>query len=38
MQILSDLGIHKMKILSSNAQKITGLKGRGLEIIASEAF
>jgi len=32
-QILSDLGIKKIKLLTNNPKKIIGLKGYGLEII-----
>ncbi len=31
-QILSDLGIHKMKLMTNNPQKIVGLEGYGIEI------
>lgn len=31
-QILLDLGVHKMKLLTNNPRKIVGLKGYGLEI------
>ncbi|OLN22507.1 bifunctional 3,4-dihydroxy-2-butanone 4-phosphate synthase/GTP cyclohydrolase II [Domibacillus antri] len=32
-QILQDLGISKMKLLTNNPRKITGLKGYGIDII-----
>lgn len=32
-QILVDLGIHKIRLLTNNPKKIVGLKGHGLEII-----
>lgn len=32
-QILRDLGIHKMRLMSNNPQKRTGLVGYGLEIV-----
>ncbi len=32
-QILKDLGIHKMKILTNNPKKVVGLEGYGLEIV-----
>ncbi|HZG71409.1 MAG TPA: bifunctional 3,4-dihydroxy-2-butanone-4-phosphate synthase/GTP cyclohydrolase II [Chondromyces sp.] len=32
-QILRDLGIKKMKLLTNNPRKITGLKGYGLEVV-----
>lgn len=32
-QILRDLGITKMKLLTNNPRKITGLKGYGLEVL-----
>jgi 3,4-dihydroxy 2-butanone 4-phosphate synthase/GTP cyclohydrolase II len=31
-QILSDLGVHKMKLMTNNPQKIVGLEGYGIEI------
>eukprot|EP01156_Anaeramoeba_ignava_P002529 Anaeramoba_ignava/a218650_23.p1 GENE.a218650_23~~a218650_23.p1 ORF type:complete len:404 (-),score=87.80 a218650_23:1019-2230(-) len=31
-QILSDLGIHKMRLMTNNPQKIIGLEGYGIEI------
>ena len=31
-QILSDLGIHKIRLITNNPRKIAGLKGYGLEI------
>ena len=31
-QILNDLGVRKMKLLTNNPKKLTGLKGYGLEI------
>ncbi len=32
-QILSDLGIHKIRLLTNNPKKIVGLKGYGLEVV-----
>jgi len=32
-QILSDLGIKKIKLLTNNPKKIVGLEGYGLEIV-----
>ncbi|MFC5714134.1 bifunctional 3,4-dihydroxy-2-butanone-4-phosphate synthase/GTP cyclohydrolase II [Thalassorhabdus alkalitolerans] len=32
-QVLRDLGISKMKLLTNNPRKITGLKGYGLEVV-----
>ncbi|RBW70359.1 bifunctional 3,4-dihydroxy-2-butanone-4-phosphate synthase/GTP cyclohydrolase II [Bacillus taeanensis] len=32
-QILKDLGVTKMKLLTNNPRKITGLKGYGLEVV-----
>jgi 3,4-dihydroxy 2-butanone 4-phosphate synthase/GTP cyclohydrolase II len=32
-QILRDLGVHKMKLMSNNPRKRTGLIGYGLEIV-----
>ncbi|MDZ7764646.1 MAG: GTP cyclohydrolase II [Melioribacteraceae bacterium] len=32
-QILKDLGIKKIRLLTNNPQKIIGLKGHGLEIV-----
>jgi 3,4-dihydroxy 2-butanone 4-phosphate synthase/GTP cyclohydrolase II len=32
-QILRDLGIKKMKLLTNNPRKITGLKGYDLEVV-----
>ncbi|SEN20330.1 bifunctional 3,4-dihydroxy-2-butanone-4-phosphate synthase/GTP cyclohydrolase II [Lihuaxuella thermophila] len=32
-QILRDLGVRKMRLLTNNPRKITGLKGYGLEIV-----
>jgi 3,4-dihydroxy 2-butanone 4-phosphate synthase/GTP cyclohydrolase II len=32
-QILSDLGVKKMRLLTNNPHKMTGLKGYGLEIV-----
>lgn len=31
-QILSDLGVHKMRLMTNNPQKIIGLEGYGIEI------
>ena len=33
-QILADLGVHEMRLLTNNPKKITGLEGFGLRIIA----
>ncbi len=32
-QILLDLGVHKIKLLTNNPKKVVGLKGYGLEIV-----
>jgi 3,4-dihydroxy 2-butanone 4-phosphate synthase/GTP cyclohydrolase II len=32
-QILQDLGVHKMRLLTNNPKKIVGLEGYGLEIV-----
>jgi 3,4-dihydroxy 2-butanone 4-phosphate synthase / GTP cyclohydrolase II len=32
-QILSDLGIHKIRLITNNPRKIAGLKGYGLEVV-----
>jgi len=32
-QILSELGVHKLRLLTNNPKKIVGLKGYGLEIV-----
>jgi 3,4-dihydroxy 2-butanone 4-phosphate synthase/GTP cyclohydrolase II len=32
-QILVDLGIHKIRLLTNNPKKIVGLRGYGLEIV-----
>lgn len=32
-QILKDLGVTKMRLLTNNPRKITGLKGHGLEVV-----
>ena len=37
-QILRDLGIHKIKLMSNNPQKRTGLMGYGLEIVDNIAL
>jgi 3,4-dihydroxy 2-butanone 4-phosphate synthase / GTP cyclohydrolase II len=37
-QILRDLGIHKIKLMSNNPQKRTGLMGYGLEIVNNIAL
>ncbi len=34
-QILNDLGVHKMKLMTNNPKKRTGLMGYGLEIVAN---
>jgi 3,4-dihydroxy 2-butanone 4-phosphate synthase/GTP cyclohydrolase II len=33
-QILNDLGVHKMRLITNNPRKIAGLKGFGLEVVA----
>ena len=33
-QILSDLGVHKIRLLTNNPRKMVGLSGHGLEIVA----
>ena len=35
-QILSDLGLHKIKLLTNNPKKLAGLNGYGLEVIGRE--
>jgi 3,4-dihydroxy 2-butanone 4-phosphate synthase/GTP cyclohydrolase II len=35
-QILRDLGLHKIRLLTNNPRKIAGLSGFGLEVVASE--
>ncbi|MFB4163499.1 bifunctional 3,4-dihydroxy-2-butanone-4-phosphate synthase/GTP cyclohydrolase II [Alteribacillus sp. JSM 102045] len=37
-QVLRDLGISKMKLLTNNPRKITGLKGYGLEVVERVAL
>ncbi len=32
-QILADLGVHKMRLLTNNPRKISGLSGYGLEVV-----
>jgi 3,4-dihydroxy 2-butanone 4-phosphate synthase/GTP cyclohydrolase II len=32
-QILSDIGVHKMRLLTNNPRKVVGLEGYGLEIV-----
>jgi 3,4-dihydroxy 2-butanone 4-phosphate synthase/GTP cyclohydrolase II len=32
-QILSDLGLHKIRLITNNPKKIVGLKGYGLEVV-----
>ena len=32
-QILSDLGLHRIKLLTNNPQKVVGLEGYGLKIV-----
>ncbi len=32
-QILSDLGLHRIKLLTNNPQKVVGLEGHGLKIV-----
>ena len=32
-QILADLGVQKMRLMTNNPQKVTGLSGHGLEIV-----
>ena len=33
-QILNDLGVHKLRLITNNPRKIAGLKGYGLEVVA----
>jgi 3,4-dihydroxy 2-butanone 4-phosphate synthase / GTP cyclohydrolase II len=35
-QVLADLGLHKIKLLTNNPRKIAGLSGFGLEVTGSE--
>ncbi len=37
-QVLRDLGVSKMKLLTNNPRKITGLKGYGLEVVERVAL
>ena len=37
-QILADLGIHKMRLLTNNPKKIIGLEGYGLDIVERVAL
>jgi 3,4-dihydroxy 2-butanone 4-phosphate synthase/GTP cyclohydrolase II len=37
-QILSDLGIKKIRLLTNNPKKIVGLSGYGLEVVGREAL
>jgi len=32
-QILADLGLHRIRLLTNNPRKIIGLKGYGLEVV-----
>jgi 3,4-dihydroxy 2-butanone 4-phosphate synthase / GTP cyclohydrolase II len=32
-QILADLGVHKMRLLTNNPKKIVGLEGYGIEVV-----
>ena len=32
-QILADLGVQKMRLMTNNPRKVTGLSGHGLEIV-----
>ena len=32
-QILADLGLHKIRLITNNPKKIVGLKGYGLEVV-----
>jgi 3,4-dihydroxy 2-butanone 4-phosphate synthase/GTP cyclohydrolase II len=34
-QVLADLGLHKIRLLTNNPRKIAGLRGYGLEIVES---
>ena len=36
-QILADLGLHKIRLLTNNPRKIAGLSGFGLEVVESVA-
>lgn len=37
-QILSDLGLHRIRVLTANPRKIAGLSGFGLEVVESVAL
>ncbi len=37
-QILADLGVHEMRLLTNNPKKIAGLEGFGLKIVGREAI
>lgn len=37
-QILSDLGVKKMKLLTNNPRKMVGLQGYGLEVVGRESI
>ncbi len=37
-QILSDLGVKKIRLMTNNPKKMSGLKGHGLEIVDREAI
>jgi GTP cyclohydrolase II len=37
-QVLVDLGLHKIRLLTNNPRKIAGLHGFGLDIIEHVAF
>jgi 3,4-dihydroxy 2-butanone 4-phosphate synthase/GTP cyclohydrolase II len=32
-QILNDLGVHEIRLITNNPRKIAGLKGYGLEVV-----
>jgi 3,4-dihydroxy 2-butanone 4-phosphate synthase/GTP cyclohydrolase II len=34
-QVLADLGVHKIRLLTTNPRKVVGLQGFGLEIVES---
>ena len=32
-QVLADLGLHKLRLMTNNPKKVSGLQGYGLEIV-----